>query len=174
MLTIPNFISLLRIPLALLFLQDNTLLRAIAIIFAMFTDILDGYFARRFQATSRFGTILDPFTDKFFVVFVLIILMKENQLTLLEACAFICRDFSVVLFGFYLAFRNRLMTYRFRAIWCGKVTTGLQFMVLLCLAFHIPIPYYLYGTFVFLGLLALLELYLEWGNEQDQKTYLPD
>ena len=33
----------------------------------MFTDSIDGYIARRSKSVSRFGAILDPAMDKFFV-----------------------------------------------------------------------------------------------------------
>lgn len=160
MLNLPNLLSLMRLPLALVFFQTNPTYRALAILFAMASDGLDGFIARRYQLVNRFGTLLDPITDKFFVFVVLSVLISEQRLTGLEACLFICRDFSVILYGFYLALRGRLGTYKFRAIWCGKITTVLQFGVLLGLAFGIELPAYVYGIFIFLGILALGELYL--------------
>ena len=59
-LTIPNLISLLRIPLAILFLKGGVLVRAVAIILAMLSDGLDGYYARRYSQCSKIGTLLDP------------------------------------------------------------------------------------------------------------------
>lgn len=159
MLTVPNLISLLRIPLAFVFLQENPIYRAAAILAALFTDGLDGYIARQFQQKGRVGSILDPTTDKFFVFFVLFTLIGENRISLTEAAILICRDFSVILYGFFLAWRGRLFNYQFRAIWCGKITTVLQFTVLLCLSLHLSIPSYLYGLFIILGILALGELY---------------
>lgn len=159
MLTIPNFISLLRIPLALVFLLENPFYRAAAIIAALLTDGLDGFVARQFKQKGRIGTLLDPITDKFFVFFVLFTLIGENRISLAEAAILVCRDFSVILYGLYLAWRGRLFAYQFRAIWCGKITTVLQFTVLLCLAFRLSLPSYLYGVFILLGILALGELY---------------
>jgi CDP-diacylglycerol--glycerol-3-phosphate 3-phosphatidyltransferase len=159
MFTYPNFISLLRIPLAFVFLQENPFYRALAIVTALLTDGLDGYVARRFNQRGRFGTVLDPFADKFFVFFILVILIGEHRISLPEALILISRDFSVILYGFYLALRKRLFAYKFRAIWCGKITTVLQFAVLLCLSFGLTIPPYLYGLFILLGVLALAELY---------------
>jgi CDP-diacylglycerol---glycerol-3-phosphate 3-phosphatidyltransferase len=159
MLTIPNFISFLRIPLALVFLQENPVYRAAAILLALLTDGLDGYVARQFHQKGRWGTLLDPFTDKFFVFFALVTLISENRLTVADAAILICRDFAVMIYGFYLAWRGRLYDYQFRAIWCGKITTVLQFTVLLCLTFQLPLPSPLYGIFILLSFLALGELY---------------
>jgi phosphatidylglycerophosphate synthase len=156
---LPNFISLLRIPLAFVFLQENPLYRALAIVCALASDGLDGYVARRFRLNTQFGTLLDPFTDKFFVIAACLTMIHEHRLTLAEACMLICRDFSVVVFGCYLIFRGRLAKYRFRAILCGKITTVLQFIVLFGLALHISFPPFVYLMFIVLGVLALVELY---------------
>lgn len=160
MVTIPNIISLIRFPLALLFLQNNPFYRTLAILLAMFSDGLDGYIARKYNLKSAFGVLLDPLMDKFFVLFCLGIFISEDKLTLWEAAAFICRDFSVLFFGIYLALRGHLSSYRFRSIWCGKLTTFLQFSVLLALTLDLAIPSFAFTIFIVLGLLALVELYL--------------
>ena len=160
MFTLPNLLSLMRIPLAFLFLKQNLWYRSSAIILAMFTDGLDGYIARRFGSISRVGTLLDPIVDRFFVFFIIGTLLSENRLTLFDASVLICRDFSVILFGLYLVLTGKLSKFRFRAIWCGKVTTSLQFLVLLAMTFHFHIPPYVYSIFVVLGFLALVELYM--------------
>jgi CDP-diacylglycerol--glycerol-3-phosphate 3-phosphatidyltransferase len=160
MLNIPNFLSFLRMPLALIFLQNDPIYRVLAIFFAMLTDFLDGYIARRYNLVNRVGTVLDPITDKFFVFFVLAVLVRESRLDVWEACILMCRDFSVILYGCYLALKNRLANYKFRAIWCGKITTVLQFIVLIALTLNSSFPRSLYGVFLMLGILALGELYV--------------
>jgi CDP-diacylglycerol--glycerol-3-phosphate 3-phosphatidyltransferase len=160
MFTLPNILSFLRMPLALLFLQENVTYRVIAVLLAMFSDGLDGYLARRYQQISRLGTWLDPITDKLFVLFALGILVQEQSLALWQAAALMGRDFSVMGFGCYLAMRGRLTEYRVRAIWWGKVTTALQFIVLLALILHFPVPFYIYFPFIGFALLAFRELFL--------------
>ena len=164
--TLPNYISFLRIPLAFLFLTENPMLRFAAIFLAMISDGLDGFIARRTRSVSKFGILFDPFADKFFVIFVLSVLLAENRLTYSEAAAFLCRDVSVFIFGLYLSLKGLLGSYRFRAIWCGKVTTFLQFIFLLGLTLHIPIPPYGFISFIILGFLALIELALPLPTKQ--------
>jgi CDP-diacylglycerol---glycerol-3-phosphate 3-phosphatidyltransferase len=159
MLNVPNLISILHIPLALVFLQENPFYRALAILLALASDGLDGYLARRYRLSSSFGTLLDPFTDKFFVFTVCAVFITEHRLSLSEACMLICRDFSVIFFGIYLALSGHLANYPFRSLWCGKITTVFQFTVLFALIFQKDLPFYIYGFFVVLGILALLELY---------------
>lgn len=159
MLTIPNIISLLRFPLAFLFLLPSPSIRAIAVIMALITDGLDGYIARNFKLQSRWGTLIDPLTDKFFVFFAMATLWNEQRLDFWEAVCMSSRDLSIIVFGAYLALKGHLGSYRFRAIWCGKVSTCMQLMVLLGLIFHITFPAEIYLSFVLIGFLALVELY---------------
>lgn len=161
MLTLPNIITLLRFPLALAFLQDNTFYRALAIVLAMLSDGLDGYIARRYGKISRFGTFIDPVADKLFVLLALGVLLSEKRLLPWEAATMLCRDFSVLIFGGYLAFKGNLGKYQFRAIWCGKLMTALQFFVLFGLVFHLSFPPFVYFLFIIIGMAALVELYLE-------------
>ena len=157
-MTISNSISLLRAPLALLFLQDNVILRVIAVILAMITDSIDGYLARRYNSISKFGAILDPAMDKFFVYFVLMILLLEGQVHLWQALTMLSRDFALCIYGIYLTISNRWSLLEWKAIRWGKITTALQFLILIGLTLGVNFPAYVYGAFVAFGVLAFLEL----------------
>lgn len=65
---IPNIISVLRlfliVPVAYGILYGHWAFVLIMLIIGGFTDLLDGYVARRFEWTSRFGEIVDPIADK--------------------------------------------------------------------------------------------------------------
>jgi CDP-diacylglycerol--glycerol-3-phosphate 3-phosphatidyltransferase len=50
--------------------SDGYLLALILFYFASFTDWLDGYLARKYNAVSQLGEILDPIADKILIVFV--------------------------------------------------------------------------------------------------------
>lgn len=134
--------------------------RGAAIILAMISDGLDGYLARKYQQISKVGTWLDPLTDKLFVLIALAVLMQEGRLVLWQAVALMGRDFAIIGFATYLAIRRRLTEYRVRAIWWGKITTALQFVVLLSLVFFGPLPSFCYLPFIVFGFLAFRELYL--------------
>jgi CDP-diacylglycerol---glycerol-3-phosphate 3-phosphatidyltransferase len=159
MITLPNLLSFLRIPLAFVFLQHDPFLRGCALLGAMTTDFFDGYLARRYQMGSKLGTLLDPFTDKFFVLFVLAIFYNEGQIALWEAVSMLARDGSLILFTLYLVFSRRWDTYQIRAIWSGKIATTFQFFVLTALALNISVSAAVYLLFLPLGALALGELY---------------
>lgn len=159
MLSISNSLSFLRAPLAFLFLIENTTFRIVAILLAMFTDSIDGYLARKRKAVTRFGAILDPAMDKFFVLFALCVLFSEGRLEVWQGCSMISRDFFVCLFGIYLSLSGYWESYKFTAIRWGKVTTALQFLVLIGLTFGIKFSNYLYFVFILFGMLAFVELW---------------
>ncbi len=168
MITISNSLSFLRAPLAFVFLQANPFLRLGAIILAMLTDCIDGYLARKNRATSRFGAILDPAMDKFFVYFVLSILFWENNLSLWQALAMLSRDFFLCIYGLFMTMTGRWKMIIFRAIRWGKVTTALQFIILIGLTFHVAFAWYAYAAFFFMGALAFFELFQPLNLCQDQ------
>lgn len=159
MLTLSNSLSFLRVPLAFLFLTDNPYLRLSAIILAMFTDSVDGYLARRSQSVSRFGAILDPATDKFFVYFALIILSGEERLLPWQALLMLSRDIVVLLYGLLMTLAGKWKQIVFRSIRAGKATTALQFIVLIGLVFQISFSWITYSAFFVMGGFAMAELF---------------
>ena len=74
MVTFINLLTFSRIVLAsliflLLMSPDGYLLALILFYIAGFTDWLDGYLARKYNAVSELGEILDPIADKILIVF---------------------------------------------------------------------------------------------------------
>jgi len=159
MITISNSLSFFRAPLALLFLQENIVLRLLAIVLAAVTDCIDGYLARRYQSTSRFGAILDPAMDKFFVYFALAALFQEGQIKSWEIAAMVSRDFFLCLYGILMLASRRAKSMVFRSVRWGKITTALQFIVLAGLVYHISFSWITFAAFIAMGWLAFLELF---------------
>ena len=76
MKTLINIITLSRIFFAgvifiLLMSPDGYLLALVLFFIAGITDYLDGYLARKYNAVSQLGEILDPIADKILILFVL-------------------------------------------------------------------------------------------------------
>ena len=71
-----NLLTVIRIllaPIILLFLIFGEYLLCIFLfLLAGMSDYFDGYLARKYNAESQFGEILDPVADKILVVFILI------------------------------------------------------------------------------------------------------
>tara|TARA_B100000927_G_scaffold281495_1_gene267114 strand:+ start:623 stop:1162 length:540 start_codon:yes stop_codon:yes gene_type:complete len=70
-----NSITIARIllaPVIFIFLVfDNYLACIILFFLAGLSDYFDGYFARKYNATSQIGEILDPLADKILIIFLL-------------------------------------------------------------------------------------------------------
>lgn len=161
---ISNALSLSRGPLAFLFLIPNSIIRASCVILAMLTDSIDGYLARKAQTTSKFGAIIDPIMDKFFVYFLLSILFLEKKINTIEWIAFASRDIAIFIFGSYLLFRSCLKNYEVKSIILGKITTGLQFLFLILLSLNYIIPAWAYLLFIPLALSAFIELFITYKS----------
>ncbi len=159
MLNLSNTITLLRAPLALLFLVDNTLLRLSALFLAMITDCMDGYIARKTATTSQLGAKLDPLMDKFFVFFVLSIFFMEHKIELWQAFAMITRDFFLCLFALYLSVCHLWSNYKYKSIQWGKISTTLQFFILVALTVGYTFPDFIYILFVVTGSLTFVQLF---------------
>ena len=84
-LNLANWLTLVRIAaipaVVMLFYSPLTHARPIAAILfglAAITDFFDGWVARRFGQTSRFGEFLDPVADKLMVAIVLVMLVQAD------------------------------------------------------------------------------------------------
>lgn len=164
-MNLPNFISLIRIPLALLFIIPSVPLRLFSLTLALLSDGLDGYLARKYHLQTPLGKTIDPLSDKFFVVVALATLFFENKITPFEITAFLTRDLSLILFALYLYAAGRWGSFRFRSIISGKLMTLLQFVTLTLLVVGIePSPIF-YALFIILGISALGELYFTRHHE---------
>ena len=148
----------MRAPLAFLFLIENSSIRLVAIILAMFTDSIDGYIARKRCATTRFGAIFDPIMDKFFVIFALTVFLSEGRLDLWQSLSMISRDFFYCVFGIYLALSGLLHTVEWQAMRWGKISTALQFLTLVGLTLGFTFTWHVYTLFILFGTLTFIDL----------------
>lgn len=155
---IPNSLSLLRIPLAFLFLSDSIPMRFMALFLAGCSDALDGWLARKLRIDSSWGAILDPIGDKCFAAIVFFVLWTEGTLSLLQIGALLTREISLCCFACVLFCRGQLSSYRVRAIWSGKLLTMLQGTIVLFLIFKQPVPDVGFIACFLLGLTAFVEL----------------
>jgi len=110
LLTIPNALSLARLlvlPVIYLDLVDGRLLRAfvLLVVFAA-TDWLDGYLARRLDQVSRFGTLLDPISDRALFLVVGIGFVLADLFPLWALLLLLLRDLVVLAVGGVLLLRG--------------------------------------------------------------------
>ena len=81
-----NFITVARIflaPIILIFLIfENYLICLLLFFLAGLTDYFDGYLARKYNAESELGEILDPIADIFLIIATLVTLYTGYEYTL--------------------------------------------------------------------------------------------
>jgi len=103
------------------------------------TDWLDGYLARRWQVTSRFGQILDPLADKFLLISLYIFLSIWEFIPLWLTTLVLIRDFLILTIGGGIIL-TRKEEIRLPPQLMGKISTTLQmFFVGLILASKAPV-----------------------------------
>ncbi len=78
---LPNYLTLLRLPLAaLVWLFPSRSKHVLGVmLFAGFTDVLDGWVARKLKLKNSYGKWLDPLCDKIFVLSTLIAVVSANR-----------------------------------------------------------------------------------------------
>ncbi len=132
--TLPNVVSLSRVVLAAGFVTSTGPGQQLAYVgVASVTDFLDGWLARRRNAVTRWGALLDPIADRIFVLAAVATFVAHHELTLWEAFALLLRDVMTVI-GFFVARSIAwLRPVRFRARPLGKVVTGFQLATLFAL-----------------------------------------
>jgi CDP-diacylglycerol--glycerol-3-phosphate 3-phosphatidyltransferase len=134
LLTLPNVITLARLPLAVLFLFADTTAERLTILgMASASDVVDGWLARRFHRTTRSGALLDPIADKTFVLAALSAFLRTDALSTGAYFVILSRDFATAI-GFLVAWRlPGLDPGNFKARMSGKIVTVLQLAAILAL-----------------------------------------
>jgi cardiolipin synthase (CMP-forming) len=131
LLGVPGLLSLARVPLAVLFffIAGDRWWALGVIALAGLTDLLDGWWARRFHQTSSIGAVVDGATDKVFVLGVVIALTVTHRMAPWQAALLGAREVGeVILAGVVLLRRDApARHHEQRADALGKLTTGLQF-----------------------------------------------
>ncbi|MBU0754023.1 MAG: CDP-alcohol phosphatidyltransferase family protein [Planctomycetes bacterium] len=169
-------LTLGRVPLILLFLAVTIAVDTrssywgfsvaiVAIILSALTDTFDGYFARKFEVTSKLGAYADPLTDKIFYLttFPTLVFLACNQrvcenaigdlgqafhskLLLILAILFLMRD----QWTSFLRSIGALHNLSAKANWSGKLRTIVSFPVICTVYWYLQAPEdYLYGILPF-------------------------
>ena len=122
---VSNLISIFRIilliPVCYLLLtgfeSENTLI-IILVLCMYFSDLLDGYLARKLGLVSEFGKIIDPLADKISVIVISVILLYLGKIPLWFVLIVVLRDLLIMLFGIYL---DRKKDIRLMSNYPGKI-----------------------------------------------------
>lgn len=125
----PNKLTILRIIIAPIFIYffviEEFVMRVIAMslfTIAAFTDMADGYYARKYGIITGFGKFMDPLADKILVSAALISFISLGYVTALPVFLIIGREFSITGLRLLAAYRGVVIAPTFWA----KTKTFLQ------------------------------------------------
>jgi cardiolipin synthase len=102
-LTVPNLLSLARLlilPFVYVELASGRLARGLLVgmVFGA-TDWLDGYVARRYDQVTRLGQLLDPLSDRLFIMTIAVALVVSGLLPWWLVAAVVVRDVALLVAG---------------------------------------------------------------------------
>ncbi len=106
--------------------ETHALYASILFALASFTDFLDGWLARRFNAVTKLGSFFDPIVDKVLVNAILIMLLFRDVVNPITVIIFICRDILVNGLRMVAATENNILSARGH----GKLKTVIQMVSL--------------------------------------------
>lgn len=142
--TIPNILSFIRIALipliVILYLNERDVAAFIVIMISSFTDIADGFIARRFNMITDFGKMIDPVADKLTQIAIILCLVSRFPLMLLPFCIMPIKE----AISFFLRLRLFQESEQvFGAVWHGKLNTVILYTVVCA---HIVFPQFMTST----------------------------
>lgn len=136
---IPNLLTILRciltLPVILGLLWGYPKIAFWLFIIAGFSDALDGFLARNFNWSSRFGSILDPLADKFLMLAVFITLCYLDAMPLWVLLTIIIRDVIIISGG--VAYQYLVGSFEMNPNKLSKLNTCLQLLLITLLMWQI-------------------------------------
>lgn len=133
MFNVPNILSFLRIAVAFtapFFLIDGSFMVRIAVgilcFIAVVTDFVDGWYARKYNAITTLGKILDPIADKALVLICFSVFVYLDVLSIWWVIPIFIREIVVTIYRFIFLSRNVVVA----AAKSGKIKTVMQMSTL--------------------------------------------
>jgi CDP-diacylglycerol---glycerol-3-phosphate 3-phosphatidyltransferase len=166
--TLPNKLTAFRvacIPLVVFFLWfADPWYSFYAFLFigmAFITDILDGYYARKYGAVTTLGKFLDPLADKILVTITMIMLIPLGRIPILVVVVIIAREMAIT--GLRSIAAEQGIVIQAEAL--GKLKTIFQAVAILGLSLHYEyfyVNFHMVGMF-FLWIALFLTVWSGWS-----------
>jgi CDP-diacylglycerol--glycerol-3-phosphate 3-phosphatidyltransferase len=130
------------------FESENTLI-IILVLCMYFSDLLDGFLARRLKQVSEFGKIIDPLADKISVILISLILLYLGKIPLWFVVTVILRDILIFCFGIYL---SRKKDIRLMSNYPGKIAVFSIGLIILFSIINSPVLIRINSVLYFISL----------------------
>lgn len=127
---VPNILTIIRfflIPFIVLFaLKGNYVVASIFLIISGFTDVADGYIARKYNFVTDFGKLMDPLADKATQVSTLLVLVVQGIIPLWILLVVVIKEFILIVGASFLYGKDLVVSSK----WYGKVSTVLFYVAI--------------------------------------------
>ena len=151
---VPNLITISRILSAFLFvavfLEGKFAWALVVFSVAAVSDFFDGYLARKFKITSKFGAMLDPVADKVLMFASYLLFAYEKIIPCYLAAVVILRD--ILILAVVSVCLLKKIKLEFSPLMSSKINTAVQLMfvilVLTCKTFAINLSLDAFVLFV--------------------------
>lgn len=162
-MNLPNILTTLRFFLIPSFImvffsssEDYIRYSAYIFIFAGVTDVLDGYIARKYNLTTKWGQAMDPLADKLMQLTVLICFTIKRILPLWVIIVVGIKEICMVIGGMFLYFKKEKVV--IPANKYGKLATIVFYGAILAVAFGLP-----YGRLiVYLAIMITIYAFIQY------------
>lgn len=140
--TIPNILSFFRLCLIPLIIwlycvEQNYIWAGNVLLLSGFTDIVDGFIARRFHMISDLGKILDPVADKLTQATMLLCLIFRFRLMIIPLVLMLVKETFMSVTGLMIIQKTGTV---YGADWHGKVATCFLYILMVFHVFWYEIP----------------------------------
>lgn len=160
-MNIPNTLTILRLFLIVVFvyvfyspnIENNTLWGILVFIFAGFTDLLDGFIARRYNMVTKWGKLMDPLADKLMLITVLICLYQKKMIPAIVIIIVGLKELMMILGAVFL-YKNKNVVVQ--ANYYGKAATVAFYLAIIALVVDLPYSGVVLTAAVLMTLLALI------------------
>ncbi len=165
-LTVPNVLSFFRLALIpviiwLYIAKGEYVLTAGLIVLSGATDVIDGFIARRFNMVSALGKALDPVADKLTQCAMLICLVFRFPLMLLPLGLLVVKELFSGITGLLIIKQSGKV---YSALWHGKATTVLLYVLLLTHVLWTNIPQALSEVMILATLSMMIISFILYGT----------
>lgn len=177
-MTIPNILTLIRmclvpIYLILFYCEDTHLVAAVVFVLASLTDVADGYLARKLNASTKWGQLMDPLADKCMQVAVILSLFTAKLVPIWFILLLIVKEVTMIAGSIFLYSKKTYV----KANKVGKLNTVFLFLVMTLLLFFPTMPVVLKNillgcsaTLTLLAAVSYIYLYFVYNNRFKKYT----
>ena len=158
---VPNLLSILRVCLVPIFIvayftdPDDVKVNAVIIYaIAAISDFLDGYIARKYEATSNLGKVLDPLGDKLMIVAVLVCITIDGIIPFWVVIVAFIKELLMAIGGYviYKVVKSPMPPSNF----IGKLSTVYFFLICMVLMIFRGIPFPVATGLITVAILLML------------------